>query len=277
MSKLWLVYVNDKLQGPFTIGQLKVLFDRRSVRWMDLVREDTKLGVSEEPKWLRLGELLCAELAEIPEESAPPTIPHHEEPVFSEIWFLQFGQAVLGPLNLSEAEAFLRSGTPSDRVYAWRVGMNDWAEIQRVGELSSVYESIAKRISFNNDNSYIGIRGFERIPLLATVMFTTSTDPSGFMRKAGICRNFSISGMTIWSSEAPGPINCQAKLEVRPALSSGLAHFEVEAIVCQVLPAGNGFAVEFKNVAPAVRRQIESYLKGSRNYRGQMPPPPMRW
>jgi hypothetical protein len=288
-AKQWILSHKEKLYGPYTMDQLKVLFDKRKVSWLDLVREYQPS--SADVKWIRLGELFTDELASSPVEApepvapAPAPPPPKEEPTVvapaeessqsinplipDDTWYLQFGDSQFGPMTLSEAQVVISGGRTVEIVYAWREGMLDWVRMEDVPELRPVSEAIERRSAQKTSGER---RGSPRMPLIATVMFTMAGDTRGFIRGSGVCRDISSTGMMIISSQIPGYQESTTEIEVKPLPRSGLPSFTVEAIIRRILPQNNGFGVEFKNLDPNVRSNIEKYLSTPRTNMGPQPP-----
>jgi len=194
-------------------------------------------------------------------KSAPPPVPRSVQ------WFLYYSDSQFGPFSEEELHRFLRIGKIHGEVHAWSEGMTGWQKLKTLPEFTESVEESRKVRSGGavatpaatpkNESKAEDRRKSPRVPLIARSMMAANGKVF-----SGMCRDVSVGGMQLLTSEVPGPIGTRIKLNIStPNGSENTIHpFVAEAIVVRVLEDGKGFSFRFEKLSNEGQKAIEAYV-----------------
>ena len=226
MAKLWFIYTNNVVSGPFTTEQVHERIQsgacpRESFIWWKGQREWLSVTTWEQ----QLEKIVKADQSK------------SENP----IWYVDQGQNPVGPLTENEMLETLRGNTDLSRVRLWSVGMAKWTNVFELPEVM--------------DQMGISRREHERAPLMGQVAVTRTTDvPQTFMAAAG---SVSISGMGLNGAHALKKGD-EVQLVVKSHEFPQAMHFHGTVVYV----TSQGYAgIKFSKVHPESQSLIFDYVK----------------
>ncbi len=226
VSKLWFVYQNDVVSGPFSTDQIQQQLSlgqwaNSCFIWWKGQREWMPIRTWEQ----QLSKILKKE------------DDHTQNP----IWYVDNGGSPLGPLTKTEMLTNLRTIANLSKVRLWSVGMSKWTNLFDLHEIM--------------DHLGLSRREHERAPLMGSVSITrTSDSPQVIMAKAA---SISVAGMGINGGQALQKGD-EVQLVLKSHEFSGSVHFQGK--VMYSTPTGY-CGIRFNIVHPETQSLIFDYIK----------------
>jgi hypothetical protein len=179
---------------------------------------------------------------------APPPAPKSVQ------WFLYYSDSQFGPFSEDEVARFVRIGKIHGDVHAWSEGMSGWQKLKSISEFADVLAEGQKPAKAEKPAER---RKAPRFPLLARSIMAV-----GEKVFSGMCRDVSVGGMQLLTSEIPGPVGTRIKLNISaPAgAEESIESFVAEGVIVRELEDGKGFSFRFEKLPAEGRKAIEAYV-----------------
>lgn len=226
VSKLWFIYSNDVVTGPFSTEQVQTQlslgqWSSNCFIWWKGQREWMPIRTWEQ----QLSKILKKE----------------DENSQSPVWYVDNGGSPVGPLTQNEMITHLRSIANLGKVRLWSVGMNKWTNLF---ELHDIMDQLG-----------LSRREHERAPLMGSVALTRAGDtPQTIMGKAAA---ISIAGMGV-----NGAHSLQKGDDIQLVVKSHefAKALHLQGKVMYITPAGY-CGIKFNTVHPETQSLIFDYVK----------------
>ena len=192
-------------------------------------------------------------------------------------WFLYHNETQYGPFASEEVRELLRAGRVSEKVFAWREGLEDWKRLGEIAEFVGVKPPVKASAVRTKSTELEERRAAPRAPLVATIRMA---DDARVL--VGVCRDISVGGMQVLCDRIPGKVGSRIRLNVsgpgalsskasasagsKPSLltrSRSIQAFVAEGVVVRLLEDGKGFSFRFSKLSPEARRAIEAFVGAS--------------
>jgi len=220
----------------------------------------------EQSKWIRLCDIPAFSVAVPMAPSAPikvqpkkaesrktpPPVPEQTQ------WFLYYSDSQFGPFGEDEIHRFLRIGKIHGDVHIWSEGMKGWEKLKTISTFSeSIEESTKVRLSLKSEGAPTERRKAPRAPLVARSLMA-----AGGKVISGVCRDVSVGGMQVLTTEKLMAIGTKLKLNIsNPDGAQGaIRAFVAEGVVVRQLEDGRGFSFRFEKISPEGKKAIEAYV-----------------
>lgn len=226
MAKLWFLYINNVVSGPFTTEKIK---ERKSIG---------EIGASTFIWWKGQREWITLDTWESQLDSILQSVTTTKQ---KQIWYIDNGTSQLGPLTQSELIENLRAETDLAPIRVWAVGMPNW---KGVYEMFDIMELLG-----------ISRREHERAPLMGSVVVTRSNiDPKGFKVKAA---SISIAGIGVAGAQ---DLHRGDVLSILINSSDLPSQLHARGEVVYVTPSGYA-GIRFHAVHAEMHSIIQDYVK----------------
>lgn len=227
MGKMWFLYSNDVVTGPFATDELR----KRAVEGQ--VPPNSFVWWKGQREWMALESWL---------QSLDTILIGLSSPSQKAVWYLDMGTAPpVGPLTQADLIESLKLITDLNPVKVWAVGMPKW---KTVFETPEILEQLG-----------MSRREVERAPLMGTVAITRpNEDPKGFVVKAA---SISIGGVGV--SDAKNLLRGdEVAVLIKSKEIPGNLHLHGEVVY---VTANGDAGIRFQRVHPEMLGLIHDYIK----------------
>ena len=225
VEKLWFIYANQVVIGPLKTDEVKARIAKGE--WLP----DACIWWKGQREWLAIGKWE-SELLRVDNAQKKATLP---------VWYIDDGEASLGPMTIDELVASLRGVSSLNKVQVWAAGMANWAPIFAVADVMDLL-GISRRAN-------------ERAPLMGSVVLSRPLDglPPQTCRAASI----SVGGIGVLGSV---DIRKGDRVQVLMKCQDLAPHLHIQAEAIYVMP--NGYAgLKFMTLHPEAQSLIHDYIR----------------
>ncbi len=241
----WFVAQGEDWTGPFGAAEVYSKIVSHEIAWTHL---GWKAGME---TWKKLSEIPEI-LALVPKPKAPADAPRD--------WFLYFNDTQYGPFSQPELKVLLEKGKVHSRVHGWKKGMEKWERLERISELATLIPSTPPALPPRVESKAKAQdrRISSRRPMEARILLAQGQEVSD-----GICRDVSVGGMQVLTSQIPGPVGTRIKLNIDTRTQAGdpPQPFTADGSIVRVLEDGRGFCFRFEKLDDSARKAIEEWIK----------------